>query len=288
MSTKRKILIIALPVLVVIGLLIVFLSQHNVPVLTPAGTIAAQERNLFVFALILAAFVVIPVYSLTILIALKYRESNKKARYEPNWDHSRVLETIWWGIPMAIIAVLSVVTWTSSHALDPYKPIASVHSTINVEVVSLDWKWLFIYPNQSVASVNQLAIPVNHPVHFYITSDTVMNSFWIPSLGGQIYAMPGMMTQLNLEASKLGSYYGSSANISGKGFAGMHFEALSLNYQAFSSWLHKLSQSRLNLNIANYKKLARPSEYNPVAYYKDPANNLFSDIINQYMTGAKL
>jgi cytochrome o ubiquinol oxidase subunit 2 len=283
MDKKRKIILLLSPVVIILGLLIYYLSTHSIPVLQPAGTIAEKQKNLMVIALILAAIVVVPTYTLTILIAVRYRETNKKARYEPEWDHSNKLEAIWWGIPMVIITILSVITWKSSYALNPYKAIPSNKPTLNVEVVSLDWKWLFIYPQQGVASVNRLELPENTPVHFYITSDTVMNSFWVPALAGQIYAMPGMTTQLNLEANKLGSFYGSSANISGKGFAGMNFKAVSVKLGTFNDWLLQAKDSSQILDADHYTMLARPSEYNSVAYYKDPANGLFNAIIMQYM-----
>lgn len=283
MRRKRKILFLVLPVILILALLAFYLSNNSVPVLSPAGTIAAKERQLMLIALGLSAIVVLPVYTLTILIAVRYRETNVKAKYEPDWDHSRILETIWWVIPGAIILVLSVITWDSSHTLNPYNALSTKGPTLNVEVVALDWKWLFIYPQQGVASVNRLELPMNTPVHFYITSDTVMNSFWVPALGGQIYAMPGMTTQLNLEATRAGSFYGSSANISGKGFAGMNFVTVSANKFKFNEWLAQAKTSTNDLNADMYGKLAEPSQNNPVAYYKNPVNGLFSAIINQYM-----
>ncbi len=283
MRRKRKILILVAAILIVFGLLSYYLSNNSVPVLSPSGLVATKQKQLMILALALAAIVVLPVYSLTIIIALKYRETNRKAKYDPDWDHSRVLETIWWLVPMAIILVLSVITWKSSHSLNPYKPLASSGKTLNVEVVALDWKWLFIYPQQGVASVNRLEMPVSTPVHFYITSDTVMNSFWIPALAGQIYAMPGMTTQLNLEANKIGTFAGSSANISGEGFAGMTFSAVSAPLYKFNEWLAQAKSSTNSLSVAMYQQLARPSQYNPVAYYKQPVNGLFNAIINRYM-----
>lgn len=283
MNRKRKIgILVGLPV-IVLGLLIYYLSKHTIPVLEPAGTIASKERHLMIIAILLSAIVVIPVYALTIMIAVKYRESNKKARYEPDFDHSRALESIWWGVPIVIIFILSVITWNSTHALNPYSEIDTGKTSMSVEVVSLNWKWLFIYPSLGVASVNRLEMPINQPVHFYITSDTVMNSFWVPALGGQIYAMPGMTTQLNLDATKLGSFYGSSANISGEGFSGMNFDAVSVSQSDFNNWVNNVRSSSGSLSYSAYVNLAKPSQYNPVSYYKDPANNLFEAIINQYM-----
>jgi len=286
MAKKTKIFIALLPVVVLIALLVFYLHSHPVAVLSPVGEISRKQRNLFVFALALSAIVVLPVFFLTIWIAVKYREGNKKAKYTPDWDRSKLFESIWWGVPMAIILVLSIVTWNSSHSLDPYKPIASSNKTMTVEVVSLDWKWLFIYPSQDVASVNQVEMPVNTPVRFVLTSDTVMNSFWVPRLGGQIYAMPGMTTQLNLIADKTGSYYGSSANISGAGFAGMNFKAVAVSKTDFNGWLANVKSSPKLLDQTSYPTLAKPSSYEPVSYYSEVDEGLFGDIVNGYMQPA--
>jgi cytochrome o ubiquinol oxidase subunit 2 len=285
MGRKTKILIILFTVAAVFTLLVVYLNHHNVAVLDPAGQIARKERNLFLFALGLSAVVVIPVFALTIMIAVKYREGNKNAKYTPEWDRSRLFETIWWGVPIIIIAVLSVITWNSSHSLDPYKPIASKTPAITVEVVALDWKWLFIYPGQNIATVNQMDIPLNTPVNLYLTSDTVMNSFWVPNLSGQIYAMPGMTTQLHLIADKTGSFYGSSANISGVGFSGMNFHVDSTSKAGFNNWLADVRQSPQLLDFStSYRTLAKPSSYNTVSYYSKVNNNLFDQVVDKYMT----
>ncbi len=283
MSKKSKILIILLPIILILAVSVWYLSGQNVAVLQPAGVIGQKERSLIFIALILSAVVVLPVYALTILIAWKYREGNTSAKYTPDWDHSRVLETIWWGIPLIIITILSVITWNSSHALDPYQAIASKVKPIQVQVVALDWKWLFIYPKQHIASVNKFVIPLNTPISFNITSDTVMNSFWLPNLGGQIYAMPGMSTTLHLMANKAGSYYGSSANISGKGFSGMNFTADAVSSNSYNSWISSLAKSKSVLNLNNYNKLALPSTYNRVSYYKNVPDGLFENIIMKYM-----
>jgi cytochrome o ubiquinol oxidase subunit II len=286
--TKKRIKIVALllPVLGIIALAAWYLHRTSIPVLEPAGQIGQKERNLMGVALLLSVIVVVPVYIMTIAIALKYRESNhqtKKVAYSPEWDHSRLFESIWWGIPIIIIAVLSVITWNSSHALDPYKPLASTQKPLTVQVVALDWKWLFVYPQQNVASVNLAEIPENTPVDFVITSDTVMNSFWIPQLGGQIYAMPGMSTQLHLEADKTGSFYGSSANISGEGFARMNFTARSVSGQAFNQWIASVKKSPMALDQTTYNRLAKPSTSNPVVYYSSVKDKLYDSIVVKYL-----
>lgn len=262
-----------------------YFHTHSVPVLEPSGTISHKERNLIIFGLLLAILVVVPVYAMTIAIALKYRESNTKHKdkYSPDWNHDRRIELTWWAIPGVIILILSIVTWKSSHALDPFKPLSSKQTPLSIQVVSLDWKWLFIYPKQKIASVNYLKVPVNVPLNFQITSDTVMNSFWIPALGSQIYAMPGMETQLHLMATKTGSFYGSSANISGSGFAGMHFTTQAVSQTDFNNWARQLQLSPKHLSQSQYNILARPSSDNPVAYYSNVESGLFDNIILKYM-----
>ena len=186
-------------------------------------------------------------------------------------------------IPSIIILVLAKVAWTSSHTLNPYNPIASSNKTINIQVVALDWKWLFIYPNQDVASVNNFQIPINTPINLELTSDTVMISFWVPQLGGQIYAMPGMSTQLNLVASKDGIFNGATANISGEGFSGMTFAVKASSYRDYSNWLTKLSSSSKKLNLKTYNQLAKPSQYNAVTDYSNVVPNLYNAIVYKYI-----
>ncbi|HVX58497.1 MAG TPA: ubiquinol oxidase subunit II [Candidatus Saccharimonadales bacterium] len=277
-------------VIAVLALAVVvrFFEHHDIAVLQPKGTIGHKERNLMLLAVGLCAIVVIPVFTLTILIARRYREGNKKNDdYNPDWDGDRRLELTWWGIPLAIITILAVVTWFSSYSLDPYRALASTQKTMNIQVIAMDWKWLFIYPDQNIATVNYVRFPVNTPVDFSITSDSVMNSFWIPNLGGQIYAMPGMATHLHLMADKTGSYPGSSANISGRGFADMRFVATASDQTSFDSWLRSVKTSTQGLNAVTYDKLSQPST-SPVAYYSRAQSGLFNAVISNYMIPASL
>lgn len=263
-----------------------YVHGHTVAVLSPAGEIARKERNLMAFALLLSALVVLPVFTMAIVIAAKYRESNhakKNLKYSPDWDRSRLFESLWWGVPCAIIIVLSVVTWNSSHALDPYRALASAKKPLTVQVICLDWKWLFIYPEQHIATTNLVEIPVNTPVNFQITSDAVMNSFWIPQLSGQIYAMPGMSTQLHLMADKTGSFYGSPANIAGSGFARMTFTAKSVSQTDFNNWIMNAQASSKELTTHAYSQLAKPSDNYPVTYYSTPMSDLYNDVVMKYM-----
>jgi cytochrome o ubiquinol oxidase subunit 2 len=275
---------IALMAVWLLVLLAVYLHNADFAVLNPAGEVATRERQLMILTIVLAMFVIIPVYVMTAVIAWRYRESNHKARYEPDLSSNLVAETVWWGIPTAIILVLSIVTWNTSHSLDPNKALASSAKPLQVQVVALDWKWLFIYPEWNVATVNELAMPVGAPVQFTITADAPMNSFWIPRLGSQIYAMPGMATHLNLVADKPGVYKGSSANISGRGFAGMDFDAKAVSDDQFSDWVGIAKQSSVRLDAGTYQQLAKPSVNQPVTYYSSVDRGLFEKVVNKYMT----
>lgn len=283
---KYKFIIVGLIAAAIIAVAVWYLRRVNIPVLEPAGQIASKERRLIFIALGLAVIIVVPVYTLLVVFAWRYREDNPKAKYSPELDHNRYSEITWWVVPTIIISILSVITWQSSHELDPYRPIASKIRPINIQVIALDWKWLFVYPDQRIASVNYFQVPVNTPVNFQITSDAPMNSFWIPQLGGQIYAMPGMVTQLNLIANKDGSYNGSSANISGSGFAGMTFVVQAGSNQTFNQWVNQVRQSPTNLSQAAYNNLAAPSTNNEVSYYSSVANNIFNNSVNKYITPA--
>ena len=259
------------------------IHSGDLTIFNPRGLIAEKQRSLMLFTIFLSLFVVIPVFILTFSIAWKYRANNSAARYTPDWDHNSKLEAVWWGIPCAIILVLAVVTWQSSHELDPYKPLASNVKPVTIQVVALPWKWLFIYPEQHIATINYVRFPAGTPINFVITADAPMNSFWIPQLGGQIYAMPGMSTQLHLVSNSPGSYNGSSANLSGKGFAGMKFVAQSLSSADFADWVKSVKSAPTRLDAASYAQLARPSENNDRTTFATVQDGIFDLIINKYM-----
>lgn len=282
MSKKYKFGFIALVLLIFLSVAGWYLHHTSIPVLEPRGPIAHQERQLIVITLLLSLIVVLPVFGLLFGFAWRYREGGG-GKYSPNLAGNRIAETIWWLIPSAIILVLSVIIWNSSHTLDPYRPIASSTPPMTIQVVALDWKWLFIYPEQNIASVNYVQFPKNTPVNFQITSDSVMNSFWIPQLGSQIYAMPGMNTQLNLLASSDGNFYGSSANISGSGFADMNFIAHASSTDDFNQWVRLVKHSSSSLSQAAYSRLVKPSDNNPVSYYASSTSDLYNTIINKYL-----
>jgi cytochrome o ubiquinol oxidase subunit 2 len=219
------------------------------------------------------------------LFAIRYRETNPKAKmtYAPHLTGNIKLELLWWGIPSAIILLLSVVTWNTSHSLDPHRALTSSKQPLKIQVIALDWKWLFIYPDENVASINEVEFPVNTPVEFNITADAPMNSLWIPQLGSQIYAMPGMATKLNLMATKLGTYSGSSANVSGAGFSDMRFNAVSVTDSDYEMWLARAQSSSGTLSEGEYAKLVRPSENVPVRQYSSVSSNLFQNVLLKYM-----
>lgn len=260
-----------------------YLKGKNVAVFQPTGTIGEQQLRIIYIALILSAIVVIPVFIMAISFYVNFREDNKKSTYKPNWDHSKSIETVWWALPIVLIGVLSVITWNSSHQLDPFKSIASAESTLKIQVVSLDWKWLFIYPEQKVATVNYAYIPVNTPVDFQITSDAPMNSFWIPQLGSQVYAMSGMVTHLNSEATSEGVFTGSAANITGEGFAGMNFKINVVGSSAFSDWVESAKSSPFALDWDSYQKLAMPSKNVPDTTMTLADGSVFDLAVMKYM-----
>jgi cytochrome o ubiquinol oxidase subunit 2 len=261
---------------------VMWIQGQNIAVLEPKGVIAQKERDLLIITSLLMLIVVIPAILLTLIFAWVYRKGNTKAKFSPDWSHSNVAEIFWWGIPSLIIIVLAVLTYESSHALDPYKPIETGKKPIHIQVVALDWKWLFIYPEESIATVNFIQFPVDTPVNFEITADAPMNSFWIPQLGGQIYAMPAMRSKLHLMATEEGTFRGCSANISGVGFAGMVFQAKASTQAEFEAWVQSVKGSSQVLNLETYDILMQPSEYNPVTFYRLEESDLFDHIVTKY------
>lgn len=283
MSKLGKAVIITLLVLFGLFLLIKNVPVHNVVVLNPKGVIASKERDLMITATLLMLIVVIPVFIMLAAFSWRYRAGNKKAKYTPDWDHNILAEFIWWALPCAIILVLGILAFRSSNELDPSRQLDTATQPITVQVVALQWKWLFIYPEQNIATVNYLDFPVATPVNFQITSDAPMNSFWIPQLGGQIYAMAGMNTQLHLMANQVGSYRGVSANISGRGFADMHFTARATSSADFTKWVSAAKRSPYSLSLDEYNSLAEPSENNPPTAYSSADPGLYHQIVMKYM-----
>ncbi|MDI2591860.1 ubiquinol oxidase subunit II [Pseudomonas sp. N3-W] len=258
------------------------LSGCNMTLLDPKGQVGLDERNLIITATLLMLLVVVPVIVMTFLFAWKYRASNTDAVYAPKWSHSTKIEIAVWAVPVLIIIALGYVTYKSTHALDPYRPLDSDVKPITIEVVAMDWKWLFIYPEQGIATVNKIVFPAHTPINFKVTSDTVMNSFFIPGLGGQIYAMAGMQTKLHLIANQNAELDGISANYSGAGFTGMKFKAIATTQEDFDAWVSDVKKAPKQLEKAEYEALSKPSQNNPVELYSSVTPNLFQIIVDKY------
>jgi cytochrome o ubiquinol oxidase subunit II len=259
------------------------LSGCDAVLLDPKGPIGLAERDIIYLATGLMLLVVVPVIVMAVAFAWKYRASNTKATYAPTWSHSTTIEAVVWTIPVVIILILGTVTWVSTHTLDPRRPIDPDQAPLEVQVVSLDWKWLFIYPEYGVASVNELALPVGRPVHFSLTSSSVMNAFFIPQLGTQVYTMPGMQSQLFLKADHAGSYLGISANYSGHGFADMNFQARAMDADALKAWVARAKTAK-GLDTAAYRVLAERATH-AVAMYSSVEKGLYERILNQCALG---
>jgi cytochrome o ubiquinol oxidase subunit II len=277
--------------------LAVALGGCNFIVLAPAGDIAAQQRDLVIISTVLMLLIVVPVMALTVLFAWRYRQSNESARYEPEWDHSTKLELVIWSAPLLIIVCLGALTWMGTHLLDPYRslgriasdrPVDQAKAPLEVDVVALDWKWLFIYPDYGIATVNELAAPVDRPIDFRITASTVMNSLYIPALAGQIYAMPGMETKLHAVVNHAGTYKGFSANYSGAGFSGMHFAFQGLDDKGFDDWIAKAKTAGGTLGRSEYLQLERPSQNEPVRRYASVDGDLYRVILNMCVEPGKM
>ncbi|MBX4186797.1 MAG: ubiquinol oxidase subunit II [Candidatus Doudnabacteria bacterium] len=258
------------------------LQGQNIQLFNPQGIIARQQMELIITATLLMLVVVLPVIVMTFYISWKYR-AQRKEEYAPNWDRDPKLQLVWWGFPALIIIAIAAMTWQSSHALDPYKRIENNTKPITIQVVALEWKWLFIYPEQKIATVNYLEIPQKTPVHLELTADAPMNSFWIPQLGGQMYAMAGMATKLNLMADTTGEFPGSAAEINGKGFSGMNFLTKSTTKNEFDTWVLSVKKSSEPLTQDKYNELSKPSENNARAFYASAEHDLFNSIIMKYM-----
>src|SRR6266850_2557605 len=252
-------------------------------VLDPKGPIAAAERQIMFNSLGIMLAIVIPTILATLGVAYWFRSSNKRARYLPDFEYSGRLEMLVWSIPAMTVLLVGGVAWVGSHDLDPRKPIASTIKPLTIQVVSLDWKWLFIYPDQGVATVNQLTIPIGKPVSFELTSSGVMNSFFVPQLGSQIYTMAGMVTRLELQADHPGTYRGLSAQFSGDGFADMRFNVDAVPAEDFARWVDATRNAGPALDAQNYVDLAKPSKAVVPFTYRAVASDLFNDIVSSAM-----
>jgi cytochrome o ubiquinol oxidase subunit II len=249
-------------------------------VLNPKGPISLAERQILLNATGIMLAIVIPVMLATLGVAFWFRASNKRARYRPNFKYSGRIELLVWSIPLMTVLLVGTVAWIGAYDLDPPKAIVSSANPVKVQVVSLDWKWLFVYPEQGVASVNQLTIPVGRPVSFELTSSGVMNSFFVPQLAGQIYTMAGMVTRLNLQADHSGTYRGMSANFSGEGFADMHFKVDAVPPEKFEQWVASTRNAGPVLDAQAYADLVKPSKAVAPFTYRSVAQGLFASILS--------
>jgi cytochrome o ubiquinol oxidase subunit 2 len=250
-------------------------------ILDPQGSVGQAEKMILIDSMAIMLAIVIPTIVATFLFAWWYRASNKKARYLPDWAYSGRVELVVWGIPSLVVMLLGGVTWIGSHDLDPAKPLPSNSPPLEVQAVSLDWKWLFIYPNQRVASVNRLVIPAGAPVHFLLTSASVMNSFFVPQLGSMIYTMNGMTSELNLQADTPGAFRGLSSHYSGDGFSDMHFEVLAVSDDKFGEWIEAARKDGPTLDAESYGELAKQNVAPRPLTYRAVDGDIFEQIVSQ-------
>jgi cytochrome o ubiquinol oxidase subunit 2 len=273
------------------------LAACDMVVLNPSGDVAVQQRDLLVMSTWLMLLIIVPVMALTVLFAWRYRHTNREARYEPDWHHSMRLELVIWSAPLLIIICLGALTWLGTHLLDPYRPIDRLApgrevpadaKALQVNVVALDWKWLFIYPEYGIATVNEMAVPVNRPVALKITASSVMNSLYIPEFAGMVYAMPAMETKLHGVLNHTGESEGFSSNYSGAGFSGMRFKVRSLEQGDFDQWVADARSRQETLTRDAYLQLAKPSEREPVRYFSSVDTQLYSAILGLCVEPGKM
>ncbi|GAC1414289.1 MAG: cytochrome o ubiquinol oxidase subunit II [Candidatus Doudnabacteria bacterium] len=291
MPRNKDKIIFALLVLLVLGLSLWILSilnmlpHFNFTLFNPKGVIGEQEKKAIILPFLLILIVVVPVLTAAVWVAVKYGADNytDNTDYQPEWVGNNKLQILWWAFPATILLCVCFLTWKYAHAVDPFKELQSNNTPITIQVVALNWKWLFIYPEQNIATVNFLEFPENTPLNFVLTADAPMNSFWIPQLGSQMYAMPGMTTHLHLMANGKGEYKGSAVEINGPGYSDMNFKAKSVSEFEFEQWLNSVHQSPDNLTPASYAKLAESSLNNPVLVFASTEPNLIDSIIKKYL-----
>lgn len=284
MTAKRLLGLLLAPAALLLG------GCHQLVLLHPEGDVARQQSDIMITTTIIIALIIVPVLIAIAVIAWRYRASNKKAKFEPEWDHSPKLELLVWAAPLLIVIAVGAISWIGTHKTDPYMKLDPASSgktadgavePLKVDVVSLRWKWLFFYPQYGIATVNELAAPVNRPIEFKLTADAMMNSFFIPTLAGQIYTMPGMQTQLHAVIDKPGKYWGLSANFSGDGFTDMNFWFYGMKKKDFAKWVAKVRAKGSHLNVAAYEQLRQPERDAPVSYYAHFTPHLFTRILQR-------
>ncbi|MDQ0898702.1 ubiquinol oxidase subunit II [Paenibacillus sp. V4I7] len=285
---KRTLVQAMLPFMMVAIIILLAGCSNQAMVLDPKGPVGAEQRDLIVISSILCAIILVPVLVLTAWIVWRYRDKEgNKASYKPNWSHSTSLEIVWWAVPIIIIVALAVITIRYTYALEPSKPLKSNKPPVTIQVTSLDWKWLFTYPEQGIATVNYLQIPEDTPIKFELTSDAPMNSFWIPQLGGQIYTMSGMAMTLYLQADEIGHYFGTGANFSGAHFADMTFDVNATSQKDFEAFIAKTKKVPTKLTMESYEALAKPGK-SGVQYFSSVPDGLFQKIVTKYTNGQSI
>lgn len=262
------------------------LAGCQAALLDPRGPIAQAEKSILIDSLAIMLVVVVPTIVATLGVAWWFRASNQRAHYRPDWHFSGRIELVVWSIPVMVVSLLGGVTWTGSHQLDPARPLNSAHAPIDIQVVSLDWKWLFIYPDQGVAAVNELVVPAGVPLHFTLTSASVMNTFFVPQLGSMIYTMNGMATQLHLQADKPGTYRGLSGHFSGDGFSDMHFDVRAVAAEQFAAWVQATHGAARLLDTNSYTALMKPGTAQGSTAYSGVEAGLFDKIVRQHIAPA--
>jgi cytochrome o ubiquinol oxidase subunit 2 len=263
-----------------------FLAGCQAALLDPRGPVGRAEKLILVNSLAIMLAIVVPTIIATLAFAWWFRASNKRARYLPTWAFSGRIELVVWSIPVLVILLLGGVTWLGSHELDPARPLASDRKALEIQVVSLDWKWLFIYPDQGVAVVNELVVPAGVPLHFSLTSASVMNTFFVPQLGSMIYTMNGHATELYLQADQPGTYYGRSAHFSGDGFSDMEFQVRAVPAEQFDAWVGASRGAGRSLDVAGYTRLMQQGLERIPLLFGDVEEGLFHRIVDQSISPA--
>ena len=262
----------------------ILLAVGKLTVLNPAGWVGMQERNLFFLAIGIMMCLALPVLGALFFIAWHYRAENHKAHYNPETKNPLILKFLWWIIPASLVIIFGFIIWHAAHTLDPYKQIISNNKPIIIQVVALRWKWLFIYPREKIATVNYLAIPVNTPINFQLTAgDAPMNSFWIPKLGGQIYAMSAMETKMSLIANQVGDFPGQAAEINGEGYADMRFDTHVTSQTDYKDWVAKMKESSKPLDKVTFEQISKPALDTSFHYYTLPDANFYNELMMSYM-----
>jgi len=270
------------PAMALVALAVLLNSCQGVALLDPKGPVGVVNRDLLMIALGLGFLVVIPVIAMAFWFAIRYREANKKATYKPHWEGSLKVEAVIWLVPIAIIVVLSYLTWVYTISQDPYKPLPSNEKPVRVQVISTDWNWLFLYPDQGVAQINKLVLPAGVPVTFDMTSSSVMTSFFIPDLGSQMYVMAGMKSHLNLLASKPGAFTGKNMEYSGNGYDSMHFQAVAVSADDFAKWVNETKATPSSLTWNLFQQVNKPQKDYPITAWGSFDPDLFTKVVGLF------